>query len=70
MRLARFPRLNMPIEANVPITVAMTLDTLAMMSVFAIALQSSGDLSDLKMDTYASKLNPLSKLKLELLENE
>ena len=66
----RLPRLNIPIEANVPIIVAITEDMLAMINVLAIALQSSGDLSDLKMDTYASKLNPLSKLKLELLEKE
>ena len=69
IRLARLPRLKMPIEANVPIIVATTEDMLAMINVFAIALQSSGDLSDLNIETYASKLNPLSKLKLELLEN-
>ena len=64
------PRLNIPIDANVPIIVAITEDMLAMMNVLAIALQSSGDLSDLKIETYASKLKPLSKLKLELLEKE
>lgn len=60
----------MPIDAKVPMIVAITLDMLAMMSVLAIALQSSGDLSDLNMEIYASKLKPFSKLKLELFENE
>ena len=66
----RLPRLNIPIEANVPIIVAITEDMLAMINVLAIALQSSGDLSDLNMEIYASKLKPFSKLKLELFENE
>ena len=70
MRLALLPRLKMPIDANVPIIVATTEDMLAMINVLAIALQRSGDLSDLKIEMYASKLNPLSKLKFELFEKE
>jgi len=60
----------MPIDANVPMTVAITDDTVAIRKVLPTALQRSGDLGDLNMAMYASKLKPLSKLKFELFENE
>ena len=54
----RFPRWNIPIDANVPITVATIDDTVAISRVFPTADQSSGDLSEVKMDMYALKLKP------------
>ena len=60
----------MPIAENVPISVDTTLDTTAIISVFLSAASSSGVLSDANIDLYDSKLNPLSKEKIDVLKNE
>ena len=60
----------MPIAAAVPIIVAITELTTAIRNVLPIASPNAADLSDVIICLYDSKVNPLSKLKFELPENE
>ena len=52
---------------NVPNTVEITLADAARINVFSKAESSFSDLGPLKMEMYASKENPLEKVKLLLL---
>ena len=70
MRRVFLPIQNIPIVANVPSTVAAEEETTAMRSVFFMALHSSGLLGLVKIETYDSKLKPLSKLNLLVLKKE
>ena len=69
-RRAFLPMAKMPIAAKVPMTVAITDDTAAMRKVLPTASHSAGDFSEVNIEMYASKVNPSSKRKLELLEKE
>ena len=68
--LAFLPIAKMPMAAKLPITVATTELTAAMRKVLPTASQRAGDFSEVKMEMYASNVNPSSKRKLELLEKE
>ena len=60
-RLAFLPMAKMPMAAKVPITVAITEDTAAMRKVLPTASHRAGDFSEVKMEMYASNVNPSSK---------